>query len=88
MRRGPLQSSETDELHRYENNLGEPLRAVREDVEREWQGKLDMEIQRRLDVERWSEELVRQLDRERKVRLRVVYEQRTYANVSPRLAKP
>ncbi|KAL1749329.1 kinesin protein [Schizophyllum fasciatum] len=52
----------------YENNLGEPLRAVREDVEREWQGKLDMEIQRRLDVERWSEELVRQLDRERKTR--------------------
>ncbi|KAL1663619.1 P-loop containing nucleoside triphosphate hydrolase protein [Schizophyllum commune] len=52
----------------YENNLGEPLRAVREDVEREWQGKLDMEIQRRLDVERWSEELVRQLDRQRKTR--------------------
>ncbi|TRM55301.1 kinesin protein [Schizophyllum amplum] len=52
----------------YEDSLGEPLRAVREDVEREWQGKLDMEIQRRLDVERWSEELVRQLDRERKTR--------------------
>ncbi|KAI5836568.1 kinesin-like protein [Schizophyllum commune H4-8] len=52
----------------YEKNLGEPLRAVREDVEREWQGKLDMELQRRLDVERWSEELVRQLDRERKTR--------------------
>ncbi|KAL1694079.1 P-loop containing nucleoside triphosphate hydrolase protein [Schizophyllum commune] len=41
----------------YENNLGEPLRA----------GKLDMEIPRRLDDERSSEELVRQLDRERKV---------------------
>ena len=52
----------------YEENLGEPLRAVREDVESEWQVKLDEEIKKRKEKEAWADELVKQLDREKKVR--------------------
>lgn len=51
----------------YEDNLGEPLRAVREDVEREWIEKLEKEIKRREEKEAWSDELVKQLDKEKKV---------------------
>lgn len=51
----------------YEENLGEPLRAVREDVEKEWMGKLDEEIQKREEKERWAGELVKQLEKEKKV---------------------
>ncbi|OBZ68777.1 Kinesin-related protein 11 [Grifola frondosa] len=36
---------------RYEENLGEPLRAVREDVEKEWIEKLDKEKKTRLKLE-------------------------------------
>ena len=35
----------------YEDNLGEPLRAVREDVESEWQVKLDEEVKKRQEKE-------------------------------------
>jgi centromeric protein E len=52
----------------YEDNLGTPLRAVREDVEREWAGKLEAEIKKREEKERWAEELVKQLEKEKKVR--------------------
>lgn len=52
----------------YEDNLGEPLRAVREDVENEWQVKLDEEIKMRQEKEVWADELVKQLEREKKVR--------------------
>jgi centromeric protein E len=52
----------------YEDNLGEPLRAVREDVEKEWMTKLDEEIQKREEKERWADELVKQLEKEKKVR--------------------
>ena len=51
----------------YEDNLGEPLRAVREDVETEWQEKLDVEIKRREEREAWADELVKQLEKEKKV---------------------
>lgn len=51
----------------YEENLGEPLRAVREDVEKEWIVKLQDEVRRREEKERWADELVRQLEREKKV---------------------
>lgn len=51
----------------YEDNLGEPLRAVREDVEREWAQKLEAEVRVREEKEAWADELVKQLDRERKV---------------------
>lgn len=51
----------------YEENLGEPLRAVREDVEKEWVQKLEAEVRVREEKEAWADELVKQLDRERKV---------------------
>jgi centromeric protein E len=51
----------------YEDNLGEPLRAVREDVEKEWVGKLQEEVKKREEKEAWAAELVRQLDKEKKV---------------------
>lgn len=51
----------------YEDNLGEPLRAVREDVEKEWIGKLEAEVKAREEKEIWADELVKQLDKERKV---------------------
>ena len=53
----------------YEDNLGEPLRAVREDVEQEWVGKVAEERRLRDEKEAWAQELVRQLERERQVRL-------------------
>ena len=53
----------------YEENLGEPLRAVREDVEKEWSQKLEAEVRVREEKEAWADELVKQLDKERKVRL-------------------
>lgn len=51
----------------YEDNLGEPLRAVREDVEKEWVGKLEEEVKKREEKEAWASELVRQLEKEKKV---------------------
>ncbi|TFK34801.1 kinesin-like protein [Crucibulum laeve] len=51
----------------YEENLGEPLRAVREDVEKEWMDKVDEEVKKREEKERWAEELVKQLDKEKRV---------------------
>ena len=51
----------------YEENLGEPLRAVREDVEKEWAQKLEQEVRVREEKEAWADELVKQLDKERKV---------------------
>ena len=52
----------------YEENLGEPLRAVKEDVEREWTAKVDAEQKLREEKEAWAEELVLQLEKERSVR--------------------
>lgn len=52
----------------YEQNLGEPLRAVKEDVEREWKVKLDEEIRKREEKDKWAEELVKELEKEKKVR--------------------
>jgi hypothetical protein len=51
----------------YEDNLGEPLRAVREDVEKEWVVKLEEEVKKREEKEAWASELVRQLEKEKKV---------------------
>ena len=58
----------------YEQNLGEPLRAVKEDVEREWKLKLDEEIRKREDKDKWAEELVRELEKEKKVCLHTYLE--------------
>ena len=51
----------------YEENLGDPLRAVREDVEKEWGAKLEAEVKLREEKEAWADELVKQLDKERRV---------------------
>lgn len=51
----------------YEDNLGEPLRAVREDVEREWEGKVEEEKKKREESELWARELERELEKEKKV---------------------
>jgi len=51
----------------YKDNLGELLRAAREDVESEWQVKLDEEVKKRQEKEAWADELVKQLEKEKKV---------------------
>ncbi|KAH7909035.1 P-loop containing nucleoside triphosphate hydrolase protein [Hygrophoropsis aurantiaca] len=63
----------------YEENLGEPLRAVREDVEREWIEKLDAEVKKREEGEAWAAELVRQLEKEKKLRIKLEEERRALA---------
>jgi centromeric protein E len=52
----------------YEDNLGTPLRAVREDVEREWAGRLAAEEAKRKEADEWATELARALEKEKKVR--------------------
>ena len=51
----------------YEEHLGAPLRQVQEDVEREWAVKLEREVRVREEKAAWADEVVRQLDREKKV---------------------
>ena len=51
----------------YEDNLGEPLRAVKEDVEKEWTVKVEEETKKRVEAEAWGEEVVRALEKEKKV---------------------
>jgi len=51
----------------YEDNLGEPLRAVREDVEKAWVDKFDVEVKLREEKEAWADELVKQLEKGKKV---------------------
>ncbi|KAG9308915.1 P-loop containing nucleoside triphosphate hydrolase protein [Chiua virens] len=63
----------------YENNLGEPLRQVREDVEREWEGKFAAEVKRREEKEAWANELVKQLEKEKKMRTKLEEERRALA---------
>lgn len=63
----------------YEDNLGEPLRQVREDVEREWEGRVAEEVTRREEKEAWAAELVKQLEKEKKVRMTLEDERRALA---------
>jgi centromeric protein E len=60
----------------YEENLGEPLRAVKEDVEKEWKEKLDEEVRKREGKERWADELAKQLDKEKRLRTKLEDERR------------
>ena len=53
----------------YEDTLGEPLRKVKEDVEREWAVKLEQEVKLREEKSVWADELVKQLEKERKVNI-------------------
>ncbi|KAI0667610.1 kinesin-domain-containing protein [Trametes maxima] len=63
----------------YEENLGEPLRAVREDVEKEWADKLSKEVRAREEKEVWADELVKQLEKERKMRMKLEEERQALA---------
>ncbi|KAH0579094.1 Kinesin-related protein 11 [Termitomyces sp. J132] len=63
----------------YEENLGEPLRQVREDVEKEWKDKLAAEVNKREEKERWAEELVKQIEKEKKIRTALEEERRALA---------
>ncbi|KXN83382.1 hypothetical protein AN958_01519 [Leucoagaricus sp. SymC.cos] len=63
----------------YEDNLGEPLRAVKEDVEKEWKDKLEEEVRKRKEKERWADELVKQLEKEKKIRTKLEDERRALA---------
>lgn len=63
----------------YEENLGEPLRKVKEDVEREFQAKLDKEVRLREEKSEWADELVKQLEKERKVRMKLEEERQALA---------
>jgi centromeric protein E len=51
----------------YEENLGEPLRKVKEDVEKEWSEKLEEEKEKSEKSERWADEVVKALEKEKKV---------------------
>jgi centromeric protein E len=53
----------------YEANLGEPLRAVKEDVEKEWMDKVAAEQKKREEVEAWAQEVVKAVEKEKKVPL-------------------
>ncbi|KAI5981227.1 kinesin motor domain-containing protein [Pisolithus orientalis] len=63
----------------YEDNLGEPLRQVKEDVEREWGERLQAEVQKREEKEAWATELVRQLEKEKRARTKLEEERRALA---------
>ena len=51
----------------YEENLGEPLRAVKEDVEKEWIAKVEEERKVKDEKDAWANELMKQLEREKQV---------------------
>lgn len=55
----------------YEENLGEPLRAVKEDVEKEWIVKVEEERKVKEEKEAWASELMKELEREKQVRSKV-----------------
>jgi len=48
-----------------------PSSSSPDELEREWAAKLQAEVTKREESERWAEELVKQLDREKKVRSRL-----------------
>ncbi|PSR70948.1 hypothetical protein PHLCEN_2v13170 [Hermanssonia centrifuga] len=63
----------------YEDNLGEPLRKVKEDVEREWAVRLEKEVKLREEKDEWADELVKQLDKEKKLRMKLEGEREALA---------
>ncbi|KAF9565092.1 kinesin-like protein [Agrocybe pediades] len=63
----------------YEDNLGEPLRKVKEDVEKEWADKLEEEQRKTEKSEKWAEGLVKALEKEKKARQTLEEERRALA---------
>ncbi|KAL5524878.1 KIP2 [Sanghuangporus sanghuang] len=63
----------------YEENLGEPLRAVKENVEAEWHARLEEERKVCEVKVAWADQLVRQLEKEKSIRLKLEEERRALA---------
>lgn len=60
----------------YEENLGEPLRAVKEDVEKEWIGKVES-LEKELEGSReWVKEVLKELEKEKALRVKLEEEKR------------
>ena len=51
----------------YEENLGEPLRAVKEDVEKEWKAKVEILEQELEGSKEWVKEVLKELEKEKQV---------------------
>ncbi|KAJ7675811.1 kinesin-domain-containing protein [Mycena polygramma] len=63
----------------YEEIQGQPQGTVREEVEKEWQDKLDAERRVVAEKDAWARELVRELEKEKKMRLQLEEERRALA---------
>jgi len=63
-----------------EENLTRSLIAAKEDVEKEWKNKLDIEVQRWEEKERWVDELVKELEKEKRVRTKLEDERRAFVS--------
>ncbi|KAJ6477425.1 kinesin-like protein [Mycena vitilis] len=63
----------------YEENQGHSVGAVREDMEKEWQDELDAERRVVAEKDAWARELVRELEKEKKMRLQLEEERRALA---------
>ena len=63
-----------------EENLTRSLIAAKEDVEKEWKNKLDIEVQRWEEKERWVDELVKEFEKERRVRTKLEDERRAFVS--------
>ncbi|CAG8656461.1 5351_t:CDS:2, partial [Acaulospora colombiana] len=55
----------------YEAHLGEPLRAVKEDVEKEWKEKVELLEKELGSNKEWVKEIVKELEREKQARIRL-----------------
>ncbi|KZT11970.1 kinesin-domain-containing protein [Laetiporus sulphureus 93-53] len=55
----------------YEKDLEESSCAARENIEKEWREKLESEVQRREEKTAWADELMKQLEKERRMRVKL-----------------
>ncbi|KAG8761357.1 Kinesin-like protein kip2 [Serendipita sp. 396] len=60
----------------YEENLGEPLRQVKEDVEKEWKGVVERLEKELRESKGWAKELISDLEKEKQVRRKLEEEKR------------
>jgi len=63
-----------------EENLTRSLITVKEDVEKKWKNKLDIEVQRWEEKEKWVDELAKELEKEKRVRTRLEDERRAFVS--------
>jgi len=60
----------------YEENLGEPLRAAKEDVEKEWKAKVEILEQELEGSKEWVKEVLKELEKEKQLRVKLEEEKR------------